>query len=239
LLQGLLLLEKVKWEQGEAAKAFAEATSVTKEYEVQNNTVQAQLDKARKGFTEMAAALGEKLMPVMRYFISSTSAMMRGMSITVDFIIKYKGVLVTLAASVAAYTVAVNASNIALRVHYAYLVLVEKAQALAKTAVLLCSVAYNKLTGNITRADAAQKMLNTTMKLNPWGLAAAAITAVIVGLIAFAKRTREATKAEKEMAEMDRELAKVRQDHMEKLDAEKRRIEDLVRVAKDETVAKE
>ena len=232
-------LDKVKWEQEEAAKAFEEATSVTKEYEVQNNTVQAQLDKARKGFTEMAAALGEKLMPVMRYFISSTSAMMRGMSITVDFIIKYKGVLVTLAASVAAYTVAVNASNIALRVHYAYLVLVEKAQALAKTAVLLCSVAYNKLTGNITRADAAQKMLNTTMKMNPWGLAAAAITAVIVGLIAFAKRTREATKAEKEMAEMDRELAKVRQDQMEKLDAEKRRIEDLVRVAKDETVAKE
>lgn len=232
-------IEKVKWEQDEAAKAFEEATSVTKEYEVQNNTVQAQLDKARKGFTEMAASLGEKLMPVMRYFISSTSAMMRGMSITVDFIIKYKGVLVTLAASVAAYTVAVNASNIALRVHYAYLVLVEKAQALAKTAVLLCSVAYNKLTGNITRADAAQKMLNTTMKMNPWGLAAAAITAVIVGLIAFAKRTREATKAEKEMAEMDRELAKVRQDHMEKLDAEKRRIEDLVRVAKDETVAKE
>lgn len=232
-------IEKVKWEQDEAAKAFEEATSVTKEYEVQNNTVQAQLDKARKGFTEMAASLGEKLMPVMRYFISSTSAMMRGMSITVDFIIKYKGVLVTLAASVAAYTVAVNASNIALRVHYAYLVLVEKAQALAKTAVLLCSVAYNKLTGNITRADAAQKMLNTTMKMNTWGLAAAAITAVIVGLIAFAKRTREATKAEKEMAEMDRELAKVRQDHMEKLDAEKRRIEDLVRVAKDETVAKE
>ena len=232
-------IEKVKWEQGEAAKAFEEATSVTKEYEVQNNTVQAQLDKARKGFTEMAASLGEKLMPVMRYFISSTSAMMRGMSITVDFIIKYKGVLVTLAASVAAYTVAVNASNIALRVHYAYLVLVEKTQALAKTAVLLCSVAYNKLTGNITRADAAQKMLNTTMKMNPWGLAAAAITAVIVGLIAFAKRTREATKAEKEMAEMDRELAKVRQDHMDKLDAEKRRIEDLVRVAKDETVAKE
>lgn len=232
-------IEKVKWEQGEAAKAFAEATSVTKEYEVQNNTVQAQLDKARKGFTEMAAALGEKLMPAMRYFISSTSALMRGMSIVVDFIAKYKGAIVTLAASIAAYTVAVNASNIALRLHYTWLVIVEKAQAIGRATVLLCSVAYNKLTGNITRADAAQKMLNSTMKMSPWGLAAAAITAVIVGLIAFAKRTREATKAEKEMAEMDRELAKVRQDHMEKLDAEKRRIEDLVRVAKDETVAKE
>lgn len=232
-------LEKVKWEQEEAAKAFEQATSVTKEYEVQNNTVQAQLDKARKGFTEMAATLGEKLMPVMRYFISSTSAMMRGMNIAVDFFIKYKGAIVTLAASWAAYTVAVNASNIALRVHYAYIVMVEKVQALWKSTVLLCSVAYNKLTGNIVRAEAAQKLLNTTMKMNPWGLAAAAITAVVVGLVAFAKRAKEATKAQKEMAEIDAELVKIRQNHMEKLDAEKRRIEDLVRVAKDETVAKE
>ena len=45
------------WEQQEAAKAFDEATSVTKEFEVQNNTVQAGLDKARKGFQEMAISL--------------------------------------------------------------------------------------------------------------------------------------------------------------------------------------
>lgn len=191
-------IEKVKWEQGEAAKAFAEATSVTKEYEVQNNTVQAQLDKARKGFTEMAAALGEKLMPVMRYFISSTSAMMRGMSIVVDFIAKYKGAIVTLAASIAAYTVAVNASNIALRLHYTWLVIVEKAQAIGRATVLLCSVAYNKLTGNITRADAAQKMLNSTMKMNPWGLVLAAVTALGVAIYKAATQTDAFTKSVKE-----------------------------------------
>ena len=49
------------WEQQEAAKAFDEATSVTKEFEVQNNTVQAGLDKARKGFQEMAISLGQEL----------------------------------------------------------------------------------------------------------------------------------------------------------------------------------
>lgn len=191
-------IEKVKWEQGEAAKAFAEATSVTKEYEVQNNTVQAQLDKARKGFTEMAASLGEKLMPVMRYFISSTSALMRGMSIVVDFIAKYKGAIVTLAASIAAYTVAVNASNIALRLHYTWLVIVEKAQAIGRATVLLCSVAYNKLTGNITRADAAQKMLNSTMKMNPWGLVLAAVTALGVAIYKAATQTDAFTKSVKE-----------------------------------------
>lgn len=191
-------IDKVRWEQGEANKAFSEAISIDKEFNVQNNTVQAQLDKARKGFTEMAAALGEKLMPVMRYFISSTSAMMRGMSIVVDFIAKYKGAIVTLAASIAAYTVAVNASNVALRLHYTWLIIVEKAQAIAKATVLMCSVAYNKLTGNITRADAAQKMLNSTMKVNPWGLVLAAVTALGVAIYKAATQTDAFTKSVKE-----------------------------------------
>ena len=191
-------IDKVRWEQGEANKAFSEAISIDKEFNVQNNTVQAQLDKARKGFTEMAAALGEKLMPVMRYFISSTSAMMRGMSIVVDFIAKYKGAIVTLAASIAAYTVAVNASNVALRLHYTWLIIVEKAQAIAKATVLMCSVAYNKLTGNITRAEAAQKMLNSTMKVNPWGLVLAAVTALGVAIYKAATQTDAFTKSVKE-----------------------------------------
>ena len=200
-------LEKVKWEQEEAAKAFEEATSVTKEYEVQNNTVQAQLDKARKGFTEMAATLGEKLMPVMRYFISSTSAMMRGMSVAVDFFIKYKGAIVTLTASWLAYTVAVNASNIAFKAHYAWIVLVEKVQAVWKTTVLLCSVAYNKLTGNIVRAEAAQKMLNNTMKANPWGLALAAIAALGVAIYNLASKTDKYTESVKENIKSAKEVS--------------------------------
>ena len=54
-------LDMVRWEQEEATKAFAEGTSVTNEFNVQNTTVQAGLDKARKGVTEMAVALGEQL----------------------------------------------------------------------------------------------------------------------------------------------------------------------------------
>ena len=191
-------IETVKWQQQEANKAFDEATSVTKEYNVQNSTAQAQLDKARKGFTEMAATLGEKLMPVMRYFISSTSAMMRGMSIAVDFIIRYKGALVTLAAAWATYTVAVNASNIATRLHYTWLVLVDTWNKAVKGSTLLLSMAYNTLTGNVTRANAAQKLFIDTFKTTPWGLAIAAVTALAVGIYNLASRTDEYTKSVKE-----------------------------------------
>ena len=232
-------IDEVKSQQQVANQAFDEAISIDKEFNVQNNTVQAGLEKAKKNFNEMAVALGEKLAPAMRYAITGSSAMMRVLAVTVDFIIKYKGAIITVTAAIVAYKVAVHAANMIDNVHYALLVTKDALMKAHKVTVLLCSVAYNKLTGNITRATAAQKLLNATMKMNPWGLAAAAITAVVVGLIAFAKRTREATKAQKEMAEMDKELAKARQDHMEKLDAEKGKINQLVAVARDETVSME
>lgn len=191
-------IEKVKWEQEEANKAFSEAISIDKEYAVQNNTVQAQLDKARKGFTEMAAALGQKLMPVMRYFISSTSALMRGMSIAIDFFIKYKGTIVALTATFVTYKLAVFAANRIDNIHYALLVAKDALMKAHKVVVLLCSVAYNTLTGNITRANAAQKMLNTTMSLNPFALALAAVTALGVALYKASTQTDEFTEAVKE-----------------------------------------
>lgn len=98
-------IEELKSQQEEANKAFVEGTSITKEFSVQNNTVQAQLDKAKKGFTEMAVSLGEQLLPVMSYCISGTSLLMRVMNTLVGFFIKHQAVILTLTAAVAAYNV--------------------------------------------------------------------------------------------------------------------------------------
>lgn len=98
-------VEELKSQQEEANKAFTEGTSITKEFSVQNNTVQAQLDKAKKGFTEMAVSLGEQLLPVMRYCISGTSLLMRVMNTLVGFFIKHRTAILTLTAAVAAYNV--------------------------------------------------------------------------------------------------------------------------------------
>lgn len=70
-------LDEVKWQFGEANKAFREATSASNEYELFNNTVQAGLDKAKKRISELAIELGEKLLPIMRHVYSSTSVMLR------------------------------------------------------------------------------------------------------------------------------------------------------------------
>ena len=190
-------LDMVKWEQEEANKAFTEATSATREYNIFNNTAQAGIDKARKRVHELAVELGEKLLPVYRHIMTSGSAMLRFLNVIVDFVIRHKTALVTLTAAIVGYTVAVNASNIATRLHYTWLVLVDVWNKAVKGSTLLLSMAYNTLTGNITRANAAQKLFVDTFKTTPWGLAIAAVTALAVGIYNLASKTDEYTESVK------------------------------------------
>ena len=211
-------IDMVIWEQEEAQKAFEEGTSVTKEFNVQNTTVQAGLDKARKGFQEMAIALGQELMPVMRHFISSTSATMRLMLQLTKFIKENKDAIKTLAAAVATYTVAVNLALIKEKLHAGLISVKTAAMHVHRVAVLASSVAYNRLTGNVTRANAAMKLLNATMKMNPWGLLAAAIVAAGVALYNFIKRQREVSAVEKEMKSIQDDIIRQYAEQKGKID---------------------
>jgi hypothetical protein len=201
-------IDMLVWEQEEAAKAFDEATSVTKEFEVQNNTVQAGLDKARKGFQEMAISLGQELMPVMRHFISSTSATMRIMLNLVKFIKEHRTAILSLAAAVATYTVAVNLALIKEKAHAALIAVKTAAMHVHRVAVLAASVAYNRMTGNTVRANAAMKMLHSTMMTNPWGLLAAAIVGAGVALYSYIKKQRELSLADKTVNDIRSEAAR-------------------------------
>ena len=204
------------WEQEEAAKAFEEATSVTKEFDVQNNTVQAGLEKARKGFQEMAISLGQELMPVMRHFISTTSASMRVMLHLVKFIKEHKTAILSLAAAVATYTVVVNLALIKEKLHAAFIAVKTAALHVHKVAVLAASVAYNRMTGNVVRANAAMKLLNATMMMNPWGLVAAAIVGAGVALAMYLKRQKETTKELTMQEQVQQRIAEVEKKAAEK-----------------------
>ena len=213
-----------------SATAFAEATSATEEFSVQNNTKQAGLDKSKKKFDEMAVLLGEKLMPIMGYAISSTSAFMRILNVMIDFIVQYKGALVTITASIVAYTIAVKASNIAFKAHYAWLVITQTAQKVLTASTLLARAAYYALTGNLLKANAAMKVFNTLTKMNPWGLLAAGITAAAGALLIFLKRTEETSAAEKAIADITKKVSQAKEEEMHKIEA-------LISIAKDETLS--
>lgn len=234
-------IDMVKWEQEEANKAYEEGTSVIKEFNVQNTTVQAGLDKARKGFDEMAIELGKELMPVMSHVISSTSILMRLMSTSIKFVKENAEAIMTLIAAFIAYQVAVNASNIAFKIHYGYLV-VSKAATTAYTAVtksltaakLLLSLAVAKLNGNYAKQQLIMTNLSKLGKsvASGYGLIAAAAIGLGVALYKVVQRMTEMSKSEKAIADIRRKANDSIQDQIFK-------IEQLRKVAKDENAALE
>lgn len=195
-------VDMVRQQQEAANVAFQEAISIDKEFTVQNTTVQADLEKKKKLFREHAVELGEKLLPVMGHFHSSTSMAMKALSIIIDYVIEYKGALITLAAAIAGYTVAVKTSAAIEKLYNGLVLIGNGLKHAQRVAVLASSLAYNKLAGHTTRAAAAQKLLNATMKTNPWGLLAAGITAAVAGLIAYHNKQKEISATDKAMKEI-------------------------------------
>lgn len=198
-------IDMVKQQQQAANVAFKEGTSVTKEYNIQNNTVQAQLDKAKKGFHEIAVELGEKLAPAMKYAITGTSAMMHVLSGLISFIGNHKTLIITLTLAIIGYTAAVKANTIAKITDAAVDKIANALLATRRVVVLAASAAYNALTGNMVRARAATVLLNQTLKLSPWGLAIAGVTALYGGLISLLQSVDDNRKAAKRLAEEHRQ----------------------------------
>jgi TP901 family phage tail tape measure protein len=228
-------IEMVKWEQQEANKAYQEGNSVINEFNVQNSTVQAGLDKAKKSVEEMAVELGEKLMPVMSHVLSSTTMLMKAMSISVNFIKDNAYTLLSLVAAFVAFRIAVNASNIAFKAHYALLVASEAITkgytatvSTLKAAKLLLSIAVAKLNGNYAR----QNMLMLDLKKNTlalkgvYGLAAAAIGFLIVKLIQYKKEKDEIRRKYNEEIRQDMERMKAYSDEYAKITALNRILHD-------------
>lgn len=230
-------LDMVRWEQEEAAKAFAEGTSVTKEFNVQNTTVQAGLDKARKGVTEMEVALGEQLQPIMSHVLSSTTLLLKFMSTSITFIKENAGTLATLTAAFIAYKIAVNASNIAFKAHYAWLVISKAATTAYKTTVatlhaahLLLQMGLAKLQGNWVRQSWLMSDLKKQGALLASGYGALIAAAILLGATLYKvyKRITEVSQSEKDLQE-------IRKRGREGIVDEKNKIDALIAVARDET----
>ena len=230
-------LDTVRWEQEEATKAFAEGTSVTNEFNVQNSTVQAGLDKARKGVTEMAVALGEQLQPIMKHVISSTTLLLKFMSTSITFIKENAFTLASLTAAFIAYKIAVNASNIAFKAHYALLVISKAATTAYKTTVatlhaahLLLQMGLAKLQGNWVRQSWLMSDLKKQGALLASGYGAIAAGAIALGAVLYKlyKKMTEVSQAEKDLQE-------IRKRGQEGIIDEKNKIDALIAVARDET----
>lgn len=232
-------VEMVKWQQEQATQSFEDATSVTNEFNVQNSTVEAELDKARKRVTELAIELGEKLMPVMKHVISTTTLTLKAMSTTIDFLARNKEAIIVLTSMVVAYTIAVKANAIALKAQAAWHA-VCKGTAIAYHAVVNTlqagHIAFNLVLAKLQGNWAKQSLLMVDLKrkglslASGWGILLAAAVALGYGIYKTLSKMNEMSASEKALAE-------VRQKGQEGIVEEKNKIEALIKVAKDEKLS--
>lgn len=167
-------IEDVRSQQEEANKAFEEGTSIDKEFAVQNGTVQTSLEKARKGFNELAITLGKELLPVMRYCITGTSMLMRTMLAIILFIKGNYKTIVTLTATIVAYYTATKAAN-------GYTLFLHKSLLILETGLKKATIAF--------------KTLTTAMRTNPVGVITAAFTALVGVLWILQDRSKKSADA--------------------------------------------
>lgn len=204
---------RVREEQERATAAYKEGTSVINEFNVQNNTVQAKLEKAKKGFQEISYELGEKLSPYMTHLITTTGSLVKGMNTLIGFIIKYSGVILNLVVSIGTYTLAVKLLTLnQQKANSATLagIIADKASVafhqIKLSATLALSAAKFLLAGNTGMATIAMQRFNAVSKANLIGIIASVAVAAAMAIYQFTTRTKEAnTEMEKFSAELIKE----------------------------------
>ena len=193
-------LDNLKATQQQAALAFLEHTSATKEAEAANSTVQAQLEKAQKAYKDLAVELGGHLEPVVKHMVSSTALFAKALLYSIRFALEHKRAIVTLAVAIAAYTTGLVITTAwqkrALAVKLLNIV-ADKAQAAWLAIKTAATMAWNAvlalLTWNYERATIAQILFNRAMAANPLGLVLSAVATLITLIVAFTRKTEDLT----------------------------------------------
>lgn len=170
-------IDDVRARQELATKAYEKATSIEDEYRVKNETVQAQIDKAKKKFHEMSVELGEQLLPVVRYTISGGSALIQILSAIVSVLYNSKATIISAGTTIAILT------------------------AYRKTDVMWSKlqIFWNE------KLLVALRNLKIALMQNPWTAVFVAIAAVVGIIIDLKRRSDEAAESQRKLAAAQRE----------------------------------
>lgn len=198
-------LDDIKTAQDLASEAYSEGTSVLNEFETQNESVQAQLDKASKKFLDLSIELGQKLYPAARYCISAASLGVRALSTLVDFVKDYWRILIVLTAAIVTYTAVSKAKLIAEKAQMAWLnimILREKAHlvlvGLKTSALRTMAIVQMALTREIKLTTAAQMLWNKVLLANPITAVIAVVAGLTAAIVTLSKETSTAEQAQRD-----------------------------------------
>ena len=198
-------LDDIKTAQNLASEAYSEGTSVLNEFETQNESVQAQLDKANKKFLDLSIELGQKLYPAARYCISAASLGVRALSTLVDFVKDYWRILIVLTAAIVTYTAVSKAKLIADKAQMVWLnimILREKAHlvlvSLKTSALKTMAIVQMALTREIKLTTAAQMLWNKVLLANPITAVIAVVAGLTAAIVTLSKETSTAEQAQRD-----------------------------------------
>lgn len=204
-----------------STKAMKDGSSVTDEYNIKNETAEAMLERKRNEVSKLWRELGEKLWPTYSAGLGIYTTFLRLLGQTISFVTQNIRVISSLAYAVVAYYTAVQIAAKWEAITTGYM-------ATKRLVSLSLALVYATLTGNITRAAAAQQLLNMRMMANPYGLIAAAIVGLTALIVNYAGRLSEVEKIQKKINETNSTAN-------EEIAAQKFEIERLSKVIRDET----
>lgn len=188
-------IDDVKSQQEVANEAFREGTSIDTEFNVQNNTVAAGLDKCKNAAHEYQVELGERLYPLMSHFLSSSAAVARGLLTVLRYLFDHKLAFVNLTVAILAYVAAMKASVIHSKILSVEMALSKTVFAAWTTVTKLASAALALCTGNIQKARASWLAFNTALKASPIGLVVGLLALLISHVVQLAGKTNEYRKS--------------------------------------------
>lgn len=182
-------LDQVRVAQQTAAQSYKEGTSVVNEFNVQNQTVQAELDKAKKAFNDLCVDLGEKLLPVARYTISTTSLGVKVLYELTMFIPKHIAAIAAVTTALLFYNGVLSVAIIKRNVLTAATKIAEATdkaftatQLLMKNALVALHAVWALLTKGVAGYTAVMRAAKLASLTNPWTALATVLTGVGVAV---------------------------------------------------------
>lgn len=237
-------LDQVRVAQQTAAQSYKDGTSVVDEFNVQNQTVQAELDKAKKAFNDLCVDLGEKLLPVARYTISTTSLGVKVLYELTMFIPKHIAAIAAVATALLFYngvlSVAIikrNTLTAATKIAEATDKAFTATQLLMKNALVALHAVWALLTKGIAGYTAVMRAAKMASLTNPWTALATVLTGVGVAVYyavkawsAHRKAMHDNLQSVKEANAVKKLQASLSKEAAEKTYDEKVKIEQLTKI---------
>lgn len=229
--------EKTK-QTGDFMKAVAEI--VDTQLAAAGETYISAADRAAQKTVELQnaqKALGDEILPLKEQWDDAYADMQLNTISLISWCVKHQGVVKTLGILLTAFTVVAIATSNAIKTN----IVVTKGAAAAQQAwnvicatgtglMKLLQAGFLLLTGRVTQAKAAWASMNATMKASVFGLIAAGVTVLSLKLWDMKKAADASTLAQKA-------LNNIRAEAQKQVVEEKLKLENLIKVAKDEKLS--